>query len=262
LIPKQAISRLRNSDCNERRMNEFKVLSAGDTALVVEFGQEIDQRLNARVLALARHLDDAGLAGVVETVPTFRSLMIHFDPLVVPAAALTARVTELAQKPPAAEAAGRCWRLPVCYDASFALDLDDVAAQVDLSAAQLIEQHSAQTYHVYMLGFLPGQAYMGDLPSGLVLPRRQTPRQAIAAGSIAIAMSMTCIFPKQTPCGWHVIGRSPVPLFQVSPTPQALLAPGDKVQFRPVSRREYDELTADIEAGELAPNRIASRFAA
>ena len=242
-------------------MNDFRVLPAGDTALVVEFGQEIDQALNARVLALARHLAAARLDGVTETVPTFRSLMIHFDPLVLPAAALAAHVTALAAKPAAADAAGRCWRLPVCYDPSFGLDLDEVAARLDLSPAQLVEQHSAETYHVYMLGFVPGQAYLGDLPAGLRLPRRPSPRQAIAAGSVAMAMSMTCIFPKQTPCGWHVIGRSPVPLFQVSPAPRALLAPGDKVGFMPVSRREHEALAAAI-AGSVALDDLVPRYAA
>ena len=242
-------------------MSDFRVLPAGDTALVVEFGQELDQALNARVLALAHHLAAARLDGMIETVPTFRSLMIHFDPLVLPVAALTAHVTELAAKPAAAEAAGRSWRLPVCYDPSFGLDLDEIAGRLGLSPARLVEQHSAETYHVYMLGFLPGQAYMGDLPAGLRLPRRPAPRQSIAAGSVAMAMSMTCIFPKQTPCGWHVIGRSPVPLFQACPAPGALLAPGDTVSFAPVSRREYDVLAAAI-ADAAGLDALATRFAA
>jgi KipI family sensor histidine kinase inhibitor len=243
-----------------RRMNEFRVLPAGDTALVVEFGSEIDQRLNARVLALARHVNDADIDGVIETVPTFRSLMIHFDPLVVPTASLTARVAELANRSVAVAGAGRFWRLPVCYDAAFALDLDDAAGRLNLSPAQLIERHSTQTYHVYMLGFLPGQAYMGDLPPELALPRRATPRAAVPAGSLAIAMSMTCIFPMETPCGWHVVGRSPIPLFQVSPTPQALLAPGDKVRLMPISRREHDDLVGKLGAAAIDPDalRIAS----
>jgi inhibitor of KinA len=243
-------------------MNGFRILPAGDTALVVEFGDAIDRRLNARVLALEHHLCAARLDGVIETVPTFRSLMIQFDPLVLPAAALTTRLIELAEKPPAPETVGCCWRLPVCYDAVFAPDLQEVADRTALSPAQLIEQHSAETYHVYMLGFLPGQAYMGDLPAGLTLPRRQTPRQAIAAGSIAIAMSLTCIFPRATPCGWHIIGRSPIPLFEVSQAPRALLAPGDTVCFTPISRREHDTLAAEIAAEAMALDCVAARFAA
>ncbi len=115
----------------------------------------------------------------------------------------------------ATEAAGRHWRLPVCYDASLAPDLGDVAARTGLTPAQVIERHSAPTYHVYMLGFLPGQAYMGDVAAELALPRRPSPRMKIPAGSVAIAMTMTCIFPSETPCGWHLIGRWPVPLWDL-----------------------------------------------
>jgi KipI family sensor histidine kinase inhibitor len=243
-------------------MNGFKISPAGDTALVVEFGEQIDRQVNARVLGLAHHLNEARFGGVIEVVPTFRSLMIHFDPMILSGATLGARVAQLAQRPWPSETAGRCWRLPICYDAAFALDLEIVARRTGLSSAQLIEHHSAETYHVYMLGFLPGQAYLGDLPLSLTLPRREIPRQAIAAGSVAIAMSMTCIFPKQTPCGWHVIGRSPIPLFEVLPAPRTLLAPGDKVQFAPISRREHDALAAEIASGAFALERVAMRFAA
>lgn len=225
-------------------MNGFKVLPAGDTALVIEFGEGIDQQTNGRVLALAQHLCEAKIEGVSETVPTFRSLMIYFDPLVLSAESLTKRVAELIREPQPAEQAARLWRLPICYDSEFALDLEEAAARLDLSPAQLTEYHCNTSYHVYMLGFLPGQAYLGDLPSDLVLPRREMPRQKIPAGSVAIAMSMTCIFPMETPCGWHLIGHSPVSLFQSWPDPRALLAPGDKVKFTPVSRREHDDLLA------------------
>ena len=168
--------------------------------------------------------------------------MVCYDPLVLPAAALVAHIDELMQGGlEGSEAFGRCWSLPVCYDSAFAPDLDHVAALTGLSAAQVIERHSALTYHVYMLGFLPGQAYMGDLPAELVLPRRETPRPKVPAGSLAIATTMTCIFPLETPCGWHLIGRSPVALWENAPSPRALLAPGDKVTFGPVSLREYED---------------------
>jgi inhibitor of KinA len=231
-------------------MPEFKVLPAGDTALVVEFGEDIDRRLSARVLALARCLNEVRLAGVTETVPTFRSLLVHFDPLVLPAASLTAHIAALMEGLQITEQASRLWRLPVCYDTAVAPDLCDVATRTGLSAAQVIERHSAVTYHVYMLGFLPGQAYMGDLPAELALRRRDTPREKIPAGSLAIATTMTCIFPLETPCGWHVIGRSPIPLWRRSP-PSALLAPGDKVAFTPVSLSEYEVLLAQAAKGAL-----------
>jgi KipI family sensor histidine kinase inhibitor len=232
-------------------MLDYKVLPAGDTALVVEFGDVIDRRLSAWVLALSRRLDEERLDGVVETVPTFRSLMVHYEPLVLPSAALIARIGELMQELRLTGRPGRRWRLPACYDPRVAPDLDDVAARCGLAPAQIVERHSAVTYHVYMLGFLPGQAYMGDLPAELVLPRRASPRQRIPAGSLAMAMTMTCIFPLETPCGWHLIGRSPVPLWQQEPVPGALLAAGDEVTFAPVSLREYEDLLARAADGSL-----------
>ena len=231
--------------------SDYKVLPAGDTALVVEFGEHVDRRISTRVLALARRLAEARLDGIVEIVPTFRSLLVHYDPLTLPVAVLMARVVDLMPGPQTAEEPGRLWRLPACYDASLAPDLDDVAAAVGLSCAQVIERHSAATYHVYMLGFLPGQAYMGDVPAELALPRRQVPRTRIPAGSLAMTGAMTCIFPLETPCGWHIVGRSPIPLWQPGQHPQALLAPGDKVTFAPVSLREYERLAAQVAEGML-----------
>src|SRR5262249_24021102 len=172
--------------CEVPVMPDYKVLPAGDTAVIVEFGETVDRRLSAAVLALAQRLDELRLDGIVETVPTFRSLMVQFDPLVLPAAALEARIGELMQGLRMTEKAGRLWRLPACYDVQLAPDLHDVAARTGLTPGQVVERHSALTYHVYMLGFLPGQAYMGDLPDELALARRVTPRQTIPAGSLAI----------------------------------------------------------------------------
>ena len=142
------------------------------------------ERLSTWVLALAQRLNAARLNGIVETVPTFRSLMIYYDPLALSAAALTARIVELMRGLETRGVAGRLWRLPACYDPQVALDLDETAARTGLTPAQLIERHSAVTYHVYMLGFLPGCAYLGDLPAELALPRRQV---AAAAGSGRLA---------------------------------------------------------------------------
>jgi inhibitor of KinA len=232
-------------------MSEYRLLPAGDTALVVEFGDCIDRRVSAKVLALARRIDDSPLDGIVETVPTFRSLMVYYDPLVLSTSALSAHIAELAQGMQAQERSGRLWRLPACYDACLAPDLQEVAARASLSADQVIERHSAATYHVYMLGFLPGMAYLGDVPTELVLPRRPQPRLKVPAGSLAIATTMTCIIPLETPSGWHLIGRSPIPFLQRLPHPTALLAAGDKVTFVPVSLREYEVLAAKAAAGSL-----------
>jgi KipI family sensor histidine kinase inhibitor len=236
-------------------MPPYKVLTAGDTALVIEFGEGVDRQLSAWVLALARRLNEVRLDGVVETVPTFRSLMVYYDPIVLPGTALVARIAELMEGVRTTELAGRLWRLPVCYDSEFAADLGDVAARTGLAPAAVIERHAAVTYHVYMLGFLPGLAYLGDVPADLALPRRDVPRIRIPAGSVAIGMSMSCIFPRETPSGLHLIGRSPVPLWrqQMGSAVEsgALLAPGDRVIFAPISFREYHEMHAEAAEGRL-----------
>ena len=140
-------------------------------------------------------------------------------------------------------------------DFEMAPDLSDVAARAGLTTKQIIERHSGIVYHIYMLGFLPGLAYMGDVPAELVLARRESPRLNIPAGSLGIGMAISCIFPAESPCGLHLIGRSPVPLWRQSTKsgagPSALLAPGDKVVHTPVSIREYRELSTQAAAGTL-----------
>jgi len=233
-------------------MPEFRVLPAGDTALVVEFGDHIDRRLSTWVLALARRLNEARVNGVIETVPTYRSLTVHYDPLALSADGLGERIAELMGDLHATGETVRHWRLPACYDPLLAPDLDDVAARTGHSPAQVVELHSATPYHVYMIGFLPGLAYLGDLPAELALPRRPTPRLKVPAGSVAIATIMTSIYPIEHPGGWHLIGRSPVPLWEREPVVRTLLTPGDKVTFMPVSLREYEELMAKAAAGTLS----------
>jgi inhibitor of KinA len=230
---------------------DYKLLAAGDTALVVEFGDSIDRRISATVLALARRVSQIDVDGVVECVPTFRSLMVHYDPLVVTTSSLSLRIGELMRGLHIREDVGRVWRLPACYDPAIAPDLEQVAGRTGLSAAQVVECHSAMSYHVYMLGFLPGMAYLGDVPGELVLPRLATPRLKVPAGSLGIATTMTCVYPMDTPAGWHLIGRCPVPFLERRPQPTVLLAAGDKVSFAPVSLSEYEEMSAQAAAGTL-----------
>ncbi len=232
-------------------MSGYRLKPAGDTALIVEFGERIDRDVNDTVLALARELHAAALEGVIEIAPTFRSLAVYYEPLILPCAELSRAIERMLARSGKDRAAGRFWRLPVCYDRGLAPDLESVASATGLSAEQVVERHSAETYHVYMLGFLPGQAYLGDLPRELALPRHPTPRPRIAAGSLAIAMTMTCIFPLETPCGWHLIGASPVPLWRIGRDAKPLLQPGDKVRFDPVSLREYEHWQRIVRAPDF-----------
>ena len=230
---------------------QFKFLPGGDTALVVEFGDRIDGALSGLVLALARRLAGAAIPGVVEMVPTFRSLMVHYDPLQLKQAELKRRLAPLLEGLEAAESAGRRWRIPACYDESMGLDLADVARRIGLTTSQVVERHSATNSHVYMMGFLPGLPYLGGLPPEFNLPRRENPRIKLPAGSIAVAMAMTVIYPLESPGGWHILARTPAPLWDMRRNPPSLLAAGDKVMFQPVSLSEYETLLARAGAGDL-----------
>lgn len=240
---------------------EPRFLHAGDTALVVEFGDRVDQGLSGLVLALAHRLEAAAVPGVVETVPTFRSLMVHYDPLRLPQAELTRRLAPLLVDLEAGDSAGRRWRIPTCYHESLGLDLADVAQRIGLPVDQVVERHSATTFHVYMMGFLPGLPYLGGLPPEFNLPRRENPRIKVPSGAVAVAMAMTVIYPLESPGGWHILARTPTPLWDMRCDPPTLLAAGDKVIFEPVSLSEYDSLRARAAAGELrlAPEAPAGR---
>jgi KipI family sensor histidine kinase inhibitor len=227
-----------------------RLLPCGDTALTVEFGDRVDRRVSALVLALAERLRAAAIAGVIETVPTFRSLTIHYDPLALSQAGLKARLAPLLPGLRAAEGRGRRWRIPVCYHHSVAPDLAEVAERTKSSVAQVIAAHSGVTYHVYMMGFLPGHPYMGDLPSVLELPRRENPRTAVPAGSVSIATTLTAIYPLESPGGWHLIGRTPAPVWDKRLDRPAILAAGDEVRFEPISLADLATLTARAALGE------------
>jgi inhibitor of KinA len=236
-------------------MIDYRILAAGDTAIVVEFGDSIDRKLNATVLALARKLDEAKIVGLNETIPTFRSLTAFYEPTVLSKAALEGHIATIIDQLSTAQGRGRLWHLPVCYDPEMAPDLNSIAARTGLTPAQIAERHSGTEYHVYMLGFLPGLAYTGDVPPELVLPRLTSPRPRIPAGMLGIAMAMSLIMPRETPSGLNLIGRSPIAMWRRAKTPAdsdgPLLAPGDKVIYQPVSVREYERLAAKSAAGEL-----------
>jgi inhibitor of KinA len=218
---------------------KVRFLSAGDRALVVEFGDRIDRTLSEDVLRLDATLRSSGLDGMIETVPTFRSLMVHYDPLVTTRADLERGITSLLDREPASRGAATLWRVPVCYESEFAPDLAEVARLTGFTPGEVAALHSSQHYHVYMLGFLPGFPYMGDLPHQLALPRRADPRVRVPAGSISIATTLTAIYPYESPGGWHLIGTTPIRLFDWQRARPALFAPGDKILFQPIDATAY-----------------------
>lgn len=237
-----------------------RFLDLGDTAFTIEFGDRIDPLLQNRVRALDLAIAEASLhgkpGGIVETVPTFRSLTVIYDPLVTTRSVVTAGIARILDETgDAARAEPRHWRLPACYEGEAAPDLAEVADRIGVDTANVVQLHAGTEYVVYMLGFLPGFPFMGDLPEALHLPRRSEPRVRVPSGSVAIATGLTAIYPWESPGGWHLLGRCPVQLFDPSRADPALLQPGDRVGFFPVGRNDYETLSRDLATGRIDPHR-------
>jgi 5-oxoprolinase (ATP-hydrolysing) subunit B len=225
-----------------------RILPCGDTALAVEFGTEVDPRLNARVLALDGRL--AGIPGLVEAVPTYRSLLVHYDPVATDFATLSAALLDRARDLPDEPREGRLWRVPVVYGGAFGIDLEAVAARHGIGPDELVRRHAAPTYRVYMIGFVPGYAYLGGLDPSIATPRRESPRLKVPAGTISIGGIQAVVASIEAPSGWHLLGRTPVRTFMPGRDPVFLIAAGDRVRFEPVEAARWEALDAAAAAGE------------
>ena len=242
------------------RSAPLRLLPLGDTAWTVEFGDRIDPALHARVLGLAGALETArssGLSsdfsGVVDVVPTFRSLTVYYNPLQSDGERLGQALMHLAESAGTASNQGRHWKIPVCFDDDFAPDLDDLAKTKGLTREAVIALMTEATFQVYMIGFMPGFPYMGGLPKVLEIGRLSSPRKAVPARSLAIAGEMCAVYPWQSPGGWRLIGKTPVPMFTASETASpSLLASGDRVCWQAIDRPLYLEMEAAALAGALA----------
>jgi KipI family sensor histidine kinase inhibitor len=233
-----------------------RYLSCGDTAFTVEFGNEISPQINGQVMALHAAIGAAKAAGkldgVGETVPTMRSLMVTYDPLATSRADLQPRIDALIAGGLKAGMKSRQVTIPCCYDdPEFAPDLKEVAERTKRTPEQVIATHLASPFKVYVLGFMPGLAYIAGLEPSLYLPRRSQPRVRVPRSSVGIAMNMTTIYPFESPGGWHLIGRTPLWMFDQRREQPVFLAPGDSVTFQCVDRKTYDRIAREVEAGTL-----------
>jgi inhibitor of KinA len=213
-----------------------RIVPLGDAALLVQFGEQIEPTLNGRVHALAGLLEASPPEGLIETVPAYAALLVHYDPLLISytqvrdflrgkLAHLEETVSHARHKP------RRRLEVPVRYGGEYGPDLESVARHLHLSAEEVIRLHSESTYTVYMMGFTPGFPYMGILNEALVTPRLETPRTRVPAGTVAIAGSQTGIYPIASPGGWRLIGWTPLTLFDPASDTPFLFAPGDEVKF-------------------------------
>jgi KipI family sensor histidine kinase inhibitor len=233
-------------------------LPSGDSAITVEFSKDIDDAANQRVLALDRAMAREPIAGVTETVPTYRSLLVHYDPVTIGFEALGERLKTLAELPVPAASKARRWRIPVAYGGENGLDLEDVAKALGTTPDDIVARHVAGDYRVAMIGFTPGWSYLSGLDPRLQMPRRQNPRLLTPAGTVSIGGVQTGVQCLAGPSGWHLLGRTAVRTYQLHRDPIFLLEPGDNVSFAPVDARTFAEQDRAAEAGEFIAEQIAS----
>jgi KipI family sensor histidine kinase inhibitor len=232
----------------------LRFLPAGDLALSVELGDDISVDVNTRVRALEFLIDQKALPGVVETVPTYRALLVYYDPAVVGYEALCVSLAALAEQasatamPPAREV-----ELPCCYGGELGPDLEAAAARLGLPVDELVRLHAGAEYLVYFIGFTPGLPYMTGAPPALTIPRLDTPRVKVPAGTVGIGGIQCCVYSVDSPGGFWLLGRTPLRLYDPGATAPTLLKPGDRVRFRAVERAEFDDIAARVAAAAFRP---------
>jgi KipI family sensor histidine kinase inhibitor len=231
-----------------------RLLPAGDGAVSVELGDEISREANTRALTLERLVLEARLPGLVDTVPTFRALLVQYDPLVLPWAALRARLLQLtgrlADAPPPP---GRRVELPCAYGGEHGPDLDEVARRLDLTPADVVRLHAGAEHYVYFVGFTPGLPYMAGQPERLTIPRLDRPRVKTPAGSVGIGGTQTSIYSVESPGGFWLLGRTPLRLYDPAAAEPILLRAGDRVRFRPIEPAEFEAIARAVGSGTYRP---------
>lgn len=221
-------------------MDEIRFFPAGDSALVAEFGREIDEAVNGQVHAMAGWIMEAAIPGVREVLPTFRSLMVYYDPGRISYRHLVRRLSRFSGQQ---HLTGRTDReileVPCCYDGP---DLDDMEQLTGLSREEIIAIHSGVDYKIYMMGFLPGFVYLGGLDPRICAPRLQTPRTRIEPGSVGIGGNQTGVYPVASPGGWRILGCTPLKFYDPDREKPILCRAGQYLRFVPISRAEYERL--------------------
>ena len=232
-------------------MNETLFLPAGDSAVNVEFGRTIDPEINKKIRSLSDSLSRKPIRGVTECIPTFRSLLVCYDPLQTDGEALIKKLKKRIDKlDSAASVSKRVFKIPVCYGGEFGEDIAFVASHAGLTEQEVIDIHTSRDYLIFMLGFLPGFAYLGDLDKRLHTPRLSNPRTSIPAGSVGIGGEQTGIYPLASPGGWQLIGRTPVRPYDPEAEQPILYSAGDYIRFFSVDEQEYRRIEQLVERGE------------
>ena len=237
----------------------YRIFPLGDSAITLDFGNVIDETVNRKVIDLFHSLKKEPLPGMIEAVPAYSSVTIYYDVFqlrksVSPDKTVSEWMTDQLGKRMELpllqnDSFSRLIKIPVCYEKEFALDIEEIAKEKNISVAEVMSIHISKTYRVYMLGFLPGFPYMGETDEQIKMPRKMQPRQRVEAGSVGIAGRQTGIYPLASPGGWQIIGRTPLKLFEANPDLSegkayedsiCLLHPGDEVIFYSISKNEFE----------------------
>ena len=225
------------------------ILNAGDQGVVIELGNIISPDINRKVHALAKVLENKNFPEVIDLVPAYRSLLVVYQPLLISEGEISVKLAKIARsviKTPVENI--NVVEIPTLYGEDYGPDLEHVAGHAGISTDEVIKIHSEAKYPVYMIGFTPGFPYLGGLSDKLALPRRNTPRTTVPAGSVGIAETQTGVYPIQSPGGWHILGRTPLRLFDPRKANPALLSAGDYAQFIPLSgKNEYVQIANRVE---------------
>jgi inhibitor of KinA len=225
----------------------------GDSAITVDYGNIIDESVNTKIIAVFNHLQKNPFPGMIESLPAFSSLTVYYDIAVIKKMPDKRSAYEQVKQKLEQELSynfetsnipSKIIRIPACYDTEFAPDLATISEMKKITVDEIIQLHITKKYRVYMLGFLPGFAYMGEVDERIAMPRLAQPRSKVAAGSIGIAGKQTGIYPLDSPGGWQIIGRTPLKLFEPLKEAPTLLRAGDEVQFDSISRDEFENYQA------------------
>ena len=214
-----------------------------ESAVLLDFGPEVTIEKNKHILKAAAALQKWPFPGFLETVPAYTTLTVYYDPFALPVPSpyqeACRKIEAGLEKLDDLELTGKTVEIPVCYHADFALDMEEVAGNSNLSVEEVIERHTSPAYYVYFLGFTPGFPFLGGMDTSLAIPRKSSPRKQIAAGSVGIAGQQTGIYPVTSPGGWQIIGRTPISLLRLGEKPPTLLQAGDYVRFYAISKQAF-----------------------
>ena len=227
--------------------DKIKFLTAGDSAIVMEFGNTIEKEINAKISAVVENLKEKKIDGILDILPTYRSILINYDPVKISYSEMVEILKGLSKSNKDNKSDEvRLIEIPTLYGKEYGPDIEFVAENANLSVDEVIKIHSGKDYLVYMMGFMPGFTYLGGLDERIATPRLKSPRLKIEPGSVGIAANQTGMYPLESPGGWQLIGRTPLKLYDDTKEPPVFIQAGDYIRYIPITKEEYDKIEEEV----------------